>query len=222
MRRGGRGLVKERQFGPRPPSYIAIHDVDRFPEGVAGGDCAEHAASYYTPPTGGPRVLNPAHTPPAARASSREMARAHGRLACARARSQVSYAGGVLVLASALYEHVNGFSNTFWGCPHPNPPVPPLHPSTRPFPPAAQPIRSYMTYTHIQVGARGQRAVHPAARVRSRAIACAADRQLHGAPRLRRVQGCEERDRVGAPGGWSREAFPAPCTDPARTALSRT
>ena len=66
--------------------YLAIHDADRFPVNTNRSDCNMHTASYYTFPAPTPRVLNPD-----------------------------SFAGGVLVLSTALYRAVNGFSNEYWG-----------------------------------------------------------------------------------------------------------
>ena len=65
--------------------YVAVHDLDRFPA-EANASCAASIRGYYSFPAGAPRVLHPD-----------------------------SFAGGVLVLRSALYRAVNGFSNVYWG-----------------------------------------------------------------------------------------------------------
>ena len=65
--------------------YLAIHDVDRFP--VLGNRSCDRATSqYYAFPAGSPRALHP-----------------------------TSFAGGVLIIRTALYRAVNGFSNDYWG-----------------------------------------------------------------------------------------------------------
>jgi xylosylprotein 4-beta-galactosyltransferase len=66
--------------------YISVHDVDRFPVEANASGCAHATANYYAFPSVSPRVLHP-----------------------------TSFAGGVLVLSTALYLAVNGFSNSYWG-----------------------------------------------------------------------------------------------------------
>ena len=74
----------------RRPDYLTIHDVDRYPT-LPGepAECDAITARYYDFPAPRPRVLHP-----------------------------TSYTGGVLLISTALYEKVNGFSNQFWGWGH--------------------------------------------------------------------------------------------------------
>lgn len=66
--------------------YVAVHDVDRFPVSSNHSECDTTISAYYAFPARSPRVLHPS-----------------------------SFAGGVLVVRRALFEAVNGFSNSYWG-----------------------------------------------------------------------------------------------------------
>jgi len=76
------------QRAGQSPDYIAVHDADRFPTST-DPSCATSTSQYYTFPGARPRVLHPS-----------------------------SYTGGVLLVASATYRAINGFSNEFWGWGH--------------------------------------------------------------------------------------------------------
>lgn len=76
------------QWLSKQPTYMAVQDVDRFPD-ISNASCANAASQYYAPPLTAPRVLHPK-----------------------------SYAGGVLVVGTAHFRAVNGFSNEFWGWGH--------------------------------------------------------------------------------------------------------
>jgi xylosylprotein 4-beta-galactosyltransferase len=65
--------------------YIAVQDVDRFPV-LDNTSCDRVTSEYYAFPSGAPRALHP-----------------------------TSFAGGVLLIRTALYRAVNGFSNDYWG-----------------------------------------------------------------------------------------------------------
>ena len=69
-------------------TYMAVHDIDRFPA-TENRSCAAVTSGYYTEPGVTPRVLHP-----------------------------TSYTGGVLLLRSRVFQSVNGFSNSFWGWGH--------------------------------------------------------------------------------------------------------
>lgn len=73
----------------RPPDYLTIHDVDRFPVPPGHSVCDPITARYYDYPAAAPRVLHPS-----------------------------SYTGGVLLITGAQFQRVNGFSNKFWGWGH--------------------------------------------------------------------------------------------------------
>lgn len=65
--------------------YLAIQDVDRFPV-LDNRSCDAATSEYYAFPPKAPRGLHP-----------------------------TSFAGGVLLIRTALYRAVNGFSNDYWG-----------------------------------------------------------------------------------------------------------
>lgn len=69
-------------------TYLAVHDIDRFPV-RRNISCLPYTQNYYEDPGNTPRVLHP-----------------------------TSYTGGVLVIRRSLFEAVNGFSNLFWGWGH--------------------------------------------------------------------------------------------------------
>jgi xylosylprotein 4-beta-galactosyltransferase len=82
-----RGLSRSSTKGPRRSfDYLAIHDFDRYPVWRNDTACMDAASNYYAFPSKNPRALNPS-----------------------------SFAGGVLVIPTALFRAVNGFSNSYWG-----------------------------------------------------------------------------------------------------------
>lgn len=80
-----RGDGQAGRHGRTSFDYLAIHDIDRFPA-VDNRSCDRATSQYYEFPEGPPRALHP-----------------------------MSFAGGVLVVRTALYRAVNGFSNDYWG-----------------------------------------------------------------------------------------------------------
>ncbi|KAL1521480.1 hypothetical protein AB1Y20_021142 [Prymnesium parvum] len=83
-----RQLVEGRKFRADWFTYIAVHDVDRYPD-TRNRSCDRVTSAYYREPAQTPRVLHP-----------------------------TSYTGGVLLLRASVFQALNGFSNQFWGWGH--------------------------------------------------------------------------------------------------------